>query len=292
MDISQIGTLDVLDDQRQINRRLTKTLGRLGSGAKITSAKQDPVLWGDLQGLKSAVGRMRAYSENLNRGASSVRLAIGAMEVSDTQLTQLGVTLESALIAPEGSAERADTLHRYNELHGLLNDLAAPRDLGARKLLDDPARFPSAGPVEIAAGENGFKIILQNRQIDSGAGGLDLPRAGDPLPSDQAGSPVIADIQNASNDEIRAMMERVALSRERLAAQSKALSVDAAAIENSTDFNLAFIGRNEKAASLLSVPDLESEAVLAQSLNLRNSLATFGLTGFEETKRLALSLIQ
>ncbi len=292
MDITQIATHEVLDDQRQVNRRLTRTLDKLGSGSKLTSAKQDPILWGDIQGLKNAVGRMQSYSENLNRGASSIRIASNAMEASDSQLIQLGIELEASLIAPEGSRSRAAALERYNQLHESVNNLAAPKDLGARKLLDDPARFPDAGQFVIAAGENGFEIFIQNRPIHTGAEGLDLPKAGEPLPSDSGGLPVIADINNATSEEIQTMIDFVDLARERLAAKSKALSVDAAAIESSLDFNAAFIQRNDDAVTALNTPDLEAEAVLAQSLNVRNELATFGLTGFEETKRLALSLLQ
>lgn len=292
MDISHVGNLDTLDDQRQINRRLTKTLDRLGSGKALNSAKEDPVLWSDLQGLKSAVSRMQAYSENLNRGAASVRIAVNSMEVSDSELKEMAAFLENALVAPEGSGERVGMLEQFNKLHRLLNDSAAPRDLGARKLLDDPSRFSAAGPVKIAAGDNGFEITIRNQQIDTGPNGLDLPEAGEAVPSDPGGQPVIADILNATDGEIRDMMELVSRSRERIAEKSSALSWSATAIEDVSEYNSAFIGRNQDAENSINVPDLEAEAVLAQSLNIRNSLATFGLTKSEETRRLALSLLQ
>ena len=292
MDISHVGTQEILDDHKLIGRRINRSVDRLGSGLKVTSPKQDPLLWGDLQGLKNAVGRMQAFSENLNRGAGSVRTAIGSIEVSDSHLIQLGLVLESALLAPEGSKIRAKGIKRYNELHDMLNDLAAPQDLGARKLLDDPVRFPAAGPLEVAAGDNGYTITLQNRQIHTGAEGLDLPKAGEPLPSDPMGSPAIVDIENATNDEIRLMMDYISVARDKLEVKAKALAVDAAAIESSDDFNQAFIERNEDAVSTLNVPDLEAEAVLAQALDLRNALAISGLTGFEESKRMVLTLLQ
>lgn len=292
MDISQIGSLEILDDQKQISRRMTKTLDRLSSGSNVSSVEQDPILWNDLQGLKSAVSRLNAYSDNLNRGAASVRIAIETMEVSDNHLLELGIVLEEALEEKEGSEARTEHLEQFNHLHGLLDDLASPRDLGARKLLDDPVRFNAAGPVHIAAGEDDFEIILKNQPIHTGADGLDLPMIGDPLPSDPMGSPIVADIENATEEEIRALMDRLSFAREQLAHKTSALSVDAQAIQFSTEANEAFIERNESEESELNLPDLEAEAVLAQALNIRTNLATYGLSGFEETKRLALSLLQ
>ncbi len=217
MDITQIGSLDILDDQKQINRRSTRTLEKLSSGENVSSAKQDPILWSDIQGLKSAVSRLQAYTDNLHRAAGSVRIAVESMEASDNHLQELGLILEGALADKEGSAARSDSLKQFNELHGLLNDLAAPRDLGARKLLDDPVRFSAAGPVHVAAGENDFEVILKNQPIHTGAGGLDLPMVGDPLPSDPAGSPMIEDIENASDEEIKAMMLQLTFAREQIA---------------------------------------------------------------------------
>lgn len=292
MDINQVGSLETLNDQKQISRRMAKTLDRLSSGALVNSAKEDPIKWNDLQGLKSAIGRMQAYSENLQRGAGSVRIALDTLEVSAGHLDEVKIVLESGLAAPQGSRARTTALERYNELHGLLDDLASPKDLGARKLLDDPARFPAAGPVHVAAGENGFEIILKNQPIHTGAGGLNLPLAGDPLPDDPSGSPLVADPANASDEEIGNLIRQVGYARELVSQKSEALAVDAGAIEFAESSNAAFIEHSESTISDLNVPDVEAEAVLAQALSIRNSLATYGLSGFEETKRLVLSLIQ
>lgn len=292
MDINKLGVLEVASDYRKINNRLNRTLERLGSGQNAASPRNDPTLWGDIQGLKDFASKLSSFSDNLNRGATSVRVALDTMEATKNQLAQLEERLRTARALSPGSEDRARAMRDYNAFHRFIDDYAKAPDAGARKLLDNPATFPEAGDLVVRAGESGFGLTLRARPIHAGADGLNLPRAGDPPPDNPSGPPVVADPENATDEELAEMIGYLERAKEKLTASAKALAVDAVAIEESRDFNISFIKRNERQANELNIPDLNAEAMLSQSIALKSKLALSGLSGLNDTQRLALQLLK
>jgi hypothetical protein len=158
--------------------------------------------------------------------------------------------------------------------------------------LDNPETFEDAGDLSIRAGEDGFNIILRTREIHSGAGGLNLPQVGEAAPDDPGGPVIVSSAETATDEELAEMIAYMERAKATLAARAKALSVDASAVEDAEGFNKAFVDRNMDQANALNIPDLEAEAVLSKAMTLKSSLAMFGLTGLNESKQLALRLLQ
>lgn len=296
MDINRLGSLAILSDYRQNNQRFVETLERLSTSERASSPERDPLLWGDVQQLRDFASTLAGFSDNLNRGAASVRVALDSMEASRQHLLQLEQKLNEAFAATPGSVERSRSLEDYNKLLVYIDDTAKAPDAGARRLLDDPALYPEAGDVEVRAGEGGFSLLLRSREIHSGATGLNLPVAGQAAPSDlavnPAAPPIIADLNNASDAEIAVMIRHLEEAKEDLTTKAKALAVDATAIEDAENFNDAFILRNNAQANDINVPDLNASAVLANSLANKNALSISGIAGLKDTYRLALRLLQ
>jgi flagellin-like hook-associated protein FlgL len=296
MDVNKLGATQMLVDYRSYSKRLVGAMDRLSTGKRAASPKDNPILWGEVERLKLDATALSGYSDNLHRGASSVRIALGSMELAQAHLLQSEEKLNAAFAAKAGSEERANALKAYNELLAFVDDSAEAPDAGARRLLDDPLRYADAGNLEIRAGENGFKLIMKSREIHTGATGLDIPRAGAARPSEFAADPlappVIADLNNATNAEIAKMIEFSHAAKSELVARVKALSVDATSIEDSEAFNEAFVTRNERQADSINVADLNAEAVLAQSLQIKGQLSISGLSGTNDTYRIVLQLIK
>ncbi len=296
MDINRLGGLEILGDYRQTQQRLTDTLDRLATSQRASKPGKDPVLWQEVEGLRAYVERLSGFSDNLNRGAASVEVSLSSMEAARSHLGQLEKELRTAFAEPSGSPARTAALKTYNELHRYVDDTARAPDPGARRLLSDPAEVEGAGDVEIRAGDNGFMLRLRSREIHTGAEGLNLPRAGEPPPSerekDPQARPLIANIEQATDEEIEDMIRYLESAKEDLAAKQNGLALDARAIEDAQDLNEAFVSRNQSQAEALSVPDLNAEAVLAQSMQLKNTLALNGLAGLNGTRELALQLLR
>ena len=158
--------------------------------------------------------------------------------------------------------------------------------------MDSPERFNSSGDIDVAAGENNFRIRLSYQPIHLGAGGLDLPLAGDSLPSDSGSNPIIADIANATDDEILAMQELLKSSRAQLQGRIVSLQADILAVERQEEQGVTMASNLLEASSDIEMADLEAEAALSQSIALRSSIALSGISGMDETRSLALQLLR
>lgn len=296
MDINRLGSVSILADYQTHNSRLADTLERLTTGRRASEAKDDPLLWGEVESLKQSTAVLSGFSDNLNRAAASVRIALDSMDVAQAHLGQAEQRLNQAFASPPGSIERANALRDYNELIGFIDDAAEAPDAGARRLLDSESNFPDAGPIDVRAGDGGYLITLRQQQIHTGAAGIDIPRAGEARPSaleaDPLAPPVIADIDNATNDEIKQMIAFVEAADEDLVAKIKALSVDAGAIEDSEEFNARFIERNKVLAESIDIVDLRAEAAIARSLEIKTALALNGLGTVNSTYQLSLQLFR
>lgn len=296
MDVNRLGSLEVLGNYQKTNERLNGSLQRLASGERAAEPEVNPVLWRDVASLNGFAEKLSGFSDNLNRGAASVQVALASMDAAGQHLEQLEEKLRSAFAASPGSEERASALKAYNGLHRFVDDTAKAPDEGARRLLDDPERYEKAGDVEIRAGENNFSLTLRSRPIHTGADGLNLPKAGEAAPSELASNPgavpVIADIDDATDEEIGEMVAYLEEAKASLQAKGKALAVDATAIEDAENFNEAFMLRNKNQAESINVPDLNQEAVLTRSFQVKNSLALNGLAGLNQTRQLALQLFR
>jgi flagellin-like hook-associated protein FlgL len=292
MEITSTEIRSALMTNQSAAERMNQLTARLSSGSRTPQPSDDPVRWGDVQRLKDSASRLQVFSENLSSAALGTRIASASMEASDRQLVEMRESLDRALGSPPGSAGRRSALLQYNEFHRLADDFSRPEDLNARQLLDDPERFEYAGDLEVAAGENNFRIRLSHQPIHLGADGLDVPEAGASRPSDTASGPVIADIANATNEEIMEMGELLTQARERLKERQAGLSADVLAVERQEEFGASLRSRFDSVAHDVDSADLEAEAALVQSVMLRSRLALSGITGLNETRSLALQLLR
>tara|TARA_B110000093_G_scaffold84253_1_gene91252 strand:- start:4532 stop:5410 length:879 start_codon:yes stop_codon:yes gene_type:complete len=292
MEITSSGLRSVLNTHQLTTARMNHVTARLGSGKRSPQPSDDPIRWSNAMELKDSAQRLQKLSENMFSAGLSARVAVYSMDASEAQLIEMGVSLSSALESPPGSDTRRASLEQFNTHHRLTDDYSMPEDLNARKLLDSPERFNSSGDIDVAAGENNFRIRLSYQPIHLGAGGLDLPLAGDPLPSDSGSNPIIADIANATDDEILAMRELLESSRAQLQGRKVFLQADILAVERQEEQGVAMASNLLEVSSDIERADLAAEAALSQSIALRSSIALSGITGMDETRSLALQLLR
>ena len=273
MDVNSIAQNHMLTDYRRTNSRLSVSLSRITSGARAKKVQDDPAIWNQVERLKTNVSNIQGYTDNLHRAAGTVRIALDAMSVAQSHMGQAEEKLVAAFEAAPGSYERSNALNANNGLIDLVNDANKSPDPVASRLLQDPSLNPAAGNVSISAGDDQYKITLFAREIHTGATGIDLPKAGDKIPSAPTGTPpLIADISNATDAEIQDMIAQFNNSRDTLTERVNLLSLNLHAVDITAEFNQQFINRNQNVATELNLVDLNAEAVLTQSLNVRGEL--------------------
>jgi flagellin-like hook-associated protein FlgL len=296
VDINRSSTVEMLADWRSYNERLVRSMNRLTTGQRAATAKDDPTLWSEVEELKQFASLLSGFSSNLNRAAATVRVAIDSMSVVKDHLAQAEDALSRAYAEAPGSKNRELFLESYNQFLRFIDDAAKAPDAGARRLLDSPANLPDAGDIQISAGENNYFVTLRAREVHTGANGLDLPRTGEAIPSafeaDPLTPPVLADPANATNDEIKALLDLIGVAKNTLSDKTKALTVDAASIEDSEVFNTVFIVRNKNLSEKINVPNLQAEAILAKSIQVKSALALNGLGTSTKIGQLAIQLIR
>lgn len=293
MDVNSIAQNHMLADYRRTNSRLSVSLSRIASGERASKVQDNPVTWNQVERLKTNASNLQGYTDNLHRAAATVRIALDSMSVAQAHMGQAEEKLVAAFEAAPGSYERSNALNAYNDLVDLVEDANNTPDPAASRLLQDPSVNPDAGDVSVSAGEDQYKITLHAREIHTGATGINLPKAGDKIPSEPIGTaPLIADINNATDAEIQAMIAQFNQSRDTLTERVNLLSLNLHSVDISAEFNQQFIHRNQNIATDLNLVDLNAEAVLTQSLSVRGELSIAGLSGLQETYGMALQLLK
>ncbi|HBM85700.1 MAG TPA: hypothetical protein DD423_02760, partial [Opitutae bacterium] len=84
----------------------------------------------------------------------------------------------------------------------------------------------------------------------------------------------------------------LSVARDRLQERQIGLSADILAVERQDEQGVAMRSNLREIASDIESADLEAEAVLSQSISMRSSLALSGITGFNETRSMALQLLR
>lgn len=296
MDINRLSSTEMLADYRSYNQRLVRSLDRLTTGERASEARHDPTIWSETEELKQFATLLTGFSSNLNRASATVRVASDSMNLAKEHLGQAKDALNRAINEEPGSKEREGFIEEYNGFLDFIDDAAEAPDPGARRLLDSPDNFPEAGDIDISAGENNYTVTLRTQEIHTGAAGLDLPRAGEAIPSELEADPlapaVIADPENATNDELKAMLDQIEIAANTLDGRLKGLTVNASNIEDSELFNSVFVDRNKNLSQKINAANLNAEAVLAQSMQVKSALSLNGLGTSNETNRLIYQLLR
>lgn len=283
----------MLADYRRTNSRLSVSLSRIASGERANTVQDEPVRWNQVERLKTNASNLQGYTDNLHRAAATVRIALDSMSVAQAHMGQAEEKLVAAFEAAPGSYERSNALNAYNDLVDLVEDANNTPDPVASRLLQDPSLNPDAGDVSVRAGEDQYKITLHAREIHTGATGINLPKAGEKIPSDPIGTPpLIANINNATDAEIQNMIAQFNQSKDTLTERVNLVSLNLHSVDISAEFNQQFIHRNQNVATDLNLVDLNAEAVLTQSLSVRGELSIAGLSGLQETYGMALQLLK
>ncbi len=98
------GALVALQNLQATNKELDTVQGRINTGKKVNSAKDNGAIWAIAQGQRSEISALNAVKDSLDRGASAVDVSLAAGESVSDLLVQLK---EKALAATDRSLTTA-----------------------------------------------------------------------------------------------------------------------------------------------------------------------------------------
>ncbi|MBX9576666.1 MAG: flagellin [Caulobacteraceae bacterium] len=115
---TNVGAMIALQNLQATNSELSVVQGRINTGKKIATAKDNGAIWAIAQGQRSEIGALNAVKDSLQRGQSAADVAIAAGESVSDLLVQLK---EKALSA-------SDTSLTTSARNALNEDFKAIRD--------------------------------------------------------------------------------------------------------------------------------------------------------------------
>jgi flagellin len=118
---TNVGALVALQNLNATNKALDTTQSRINTGLKIASAKDDGATWAIAQGMRAKSLSLDSVKDSLNRGQSTIDVAIAAGEQVSDLLTQMK---QKALAAADSSLDTAARTALNEDFKSLRDQIA------------------------------------------------------------------------------------------------------------------------------------------------------------------------
>jgi flagellin len=270
---TNVGAMTALQNLNATQMELTTTQNRINTGLKIASAKDNGAVWAIAQNQRSTSGALDAVKDSLQRGQSTVDVAMSAGQSVSDLLLQMK---QKALAA-------SDTTLDANSLTALNDDFKSLRDQIAKVVSNadfNGANMIKSGGVQIQALANstGTSVITVLAQdLSLGGAALTGIAATASIPTSAAATTMAATVDTA------------------IAAVSSALSKLGTG-SSSLGSHLTFIGKlqdtiNAGIGNLVDA-DLAKESAKLQALQTKQQLGIQALSIANQSSSLVLSLFK
>jgi flagellin len=270
---TNIGAMMALQNLNQTNSDLDVTRGRINTGKRINSAKDNGAVWAIAQNQRATSQSLNAVRESLQRAQSTVDVAISGGETVSDLLLQMK---EKALAAADASLDT-------NSRTALNEDFKALRDQVAKAVSNADFNginmIKGTGGVSIAALANAdatSKITVQAQSLALGGANVTVSATG------SIGTITLATSMIAT---VNASIVAVSTALSKLGTGSKSLGSHMNFINKLQDSIDAGIGN-------LVDADLAKESAKLQSLQTKQQLGVQALSIANQSSSILLGLFR
>ena len=161
--------LQALQNLNATNRQLEATQTRINTGLRVSGAKDNGAVYAIAQNLRSDVAGLTAVTQSLDRGISSVTIALAAGESISDLLNEMKAKAAAASDLGLDAASRAAINNEFISLRDQINTIVNNADFNGTNMI-------KAGGSSVAAlaNENGSQTINVNAEDLSLSGGTVL----------------------------------------------------------------------------------------------------------------------
>ena len=268
---TNVGAMQALQALASINADLADVQQHISTGLKVSSPKDNPSIWAIAQNQRGEVMSLDAVQDSLNRGISSVDVAMTAGETISDLLNQMRTLALSANDFVQGDPSRQALDDQYQALRKQIDITVSSADFNGVNLLSGGG----SNDVHALANSSGTQSIDVDHVDMSTTGSL---LSG--LPSDlQAG------LSATSVDDIAKASKNVNAAIGKLGTGSTALKTHLTFIGKLQDTLEASIGN-------LVDADMAKESARFQALQIRQQLAIRALQIANQQPSLLLQLFR
>lgn len=158
-----LASLNIYNEQNKVLQKQNAALGRISSGIKVNSAKDDPNAISQSERFRMQIRGLQVASRNAQDGMSMLQTAEGSLEsINDalSRIRQLTVQAGSDTNTPE---DKATIQTEIDQMRKSIDDTANNMEFNGVKLLANVDSFgnPSDGVISMATGANvGDKVDI------------------------------------------------------------------------------------------------------------------------------------
>jgi flagellin len=250
-----------------------KTQNAINTGLKVASAKDDGATYAIAQNMRGDVAGYAAVTDSLNRGTSSVDVALSAGQSISDLLIEMK---QKALAASDSSLDSAsrDALNEdFTALRDQIATVVSNAVFNGFNLIDGSA----SGGISVLASSDGSKKITVAGQNMSLGGSIVSIGASDSIATQSTASAMV--------DTVETSLKAVNSALAQLGSGSKKLSIQATFVQNLSDTLQTGIGN-------LVDADMATESAMLQSLQVKQQLGVQALSIANQSPQIALSLFR
>ena len=270
---TNMGAMVALQYLDQTNAQLQATQNAINSGLKVASAKDDGATYAIAQNMRGDVAGYSAVTDSINRGISSVDVALSAGQSISDLMIEMKQKALAASDASMDTASRQALNEDFEALRDQITSIVNNAVFNGFNLIDGSA----SGGISVLASSDGSKrITVQSENLSLG-GSIISVGASSTISTQAQASAMIATVETSLNNVNSALA--------RLGSGSKKLSVQATFVQNLSDTLTTGIGNMVDA-------DMATESAQLQSLQVKQQLGVQALSIANQSPQVILSLFR
>ena len=269
---TNVGALVALQNLNATNSELSQVQNRINTGKKVASAKDNGAIWAIAQSQRADIGAMGAVRQSLDRGISTVDVAISAGETVSDLLVQMK---EKALAASDGSLDataRSALNEDFKALRDQISKIVTNAEFNGKNLLNTGAT--AIAPLANADGTSKLTVAPEIMAL----GGSVVTLAATASFATATAALTLAGTVETS-------MNNVSASLSRLGTKSKALEMHATFVSKLADTLETGVGN-------LVDADLAKESARLQALQTKQQLGIQALSIANQAPQSIMSLFR
>ena len=267
------GAMVALQYLDQTNASLMTTQNAINSGLKVASAKDNGAVFAIAQNMRGDVAGYSAVTDSLNRGTSSVDVALSAGQSISDLLIEMKSKALAASDASLDTASRSALNEDFTALRDQIASVVSNATFNGFNLIDGS----STGGISVLASSDGTKkITVAGQNMSLGGSIVSIASTGNIATQTTAATMV-----NTVETSLKAVNSALA----QLGSGSKKLSIQATFVQNLSNTLQTGIGN-------LVDADMATESAMLTSLQTKQQLGVQALSIANQTPQIALSLFR
>src|ERR1700754_2843749 len=132
---TNMGALVALQNLNSTNKQLDTVQSRINTGLKVASVKDDGATWAIAQGMRAKSMSLDSVTDSLNRGRSTIDVAVAAGEQVSDLLTQMKQKALAAADTTLDTAARTALNEDFKSLRDQIGKVVANADFNGVNMI-------------------------------------------------------------------------------------------------------------------------------------------------------------